>query len=54
MGCYVCGARSDATCHHCYQNMCEEHAVFVESISDYLYEGCALAFRNGQADILAE
>ncbi|MCD6447913.1 MAG: hypothetical protein J7L58_02560 [Thermoplasmata archaeon] len=54
MGCYICGDRSVATCHHCYEAICRQHAHFIEEISAYLCDNCYEAHRNGGANILSE
>jgi len=54
MGCYVCGARSTTTCHHCYEDICNEHSHFIENISSYLCDNCFVAYKNGSQDVIAE
>jgi len=54
MGCYICGAKSVTKCNHCYQDICKEHAHFVESIGAYLCDNCYLAYKNGSQDVIAE
>ncbi|MCD6481954.1 MAG: hypothetical protein J7L31_06795 [Thermoplasmata archaeon] len=54
MGCYICGRNGEEICHHCYQEICHEHAHFVEEISAYLCSNCYEAHINGSANILAE
>jgi len=54
MGCYICGDRRFANCHHCYKEICREHAIFIEDISAYLCQSCYTAYKNGSQDVLAE
>jgi len=54
MGCYICGAKSVTKCNHCYQEICEEHAHFVEGIDAYLCNNCYVAYSNGSLDVIAE
>ena len=54
MGCYICGAQSEHTCHHCYLPICKEHSFFIETISAYLCQSCYVAYKNGSQDVIAE
>lgn len=54
MGCYICGAKSITRCNHCYREVCEEHAHFVEGIDSYLCDNCYVSYRNGSMDVIAE
>jgi len=54
MGCYICGDRSIAKCHHCYLDICSQHAHFIEEISAYLCQSCYIAYKNGSPNVTAE
>ena len=54
MGCYICGAKSVTKCNHCYQEICGEHAHFIEDIDAYLCDNCYVAYSNGSLDVIAE
>ena len=54
MGCYICGATSSVSCHHCYLPICEEHSYFIEEISAYLCQSCYVSYKNGSPNVLSE